>query len=427
MIVIPSYIPGELRVMLVEAAARYDETTATELIRASPADDAAVLHTAMVRGVASTNPHRGRELADTLLRSGLLSGGDAAEDSQRLALGTLMEACAAVGAPELQTVARQLRDCGHPRWALDYKCDVHARACAAMAPHDFGLGSQLLRWASSECMGRTTLVADALTALASVDRARAGLVSAKVINDYAQGGRHDDDRIQEDLAVLGAAVARFAHEDALALLGPRRLCRRGYRGQVLGWAAASVAQSDQTRAKELLDSAIDDVRQAEWAWLQVDGLREVAAATATWDSSKARELIEDSVVRARQEDAVTTLAEQLAQAAEVLIDIADMSSAMPWIEEALALLRPEPRGATRDDALKAIVRIFKKCPPDIAYSLLRRTVEAMLDGGPFLYGEWKTILEPFLVISQQNGAQMSQELFSAFHTAISAAEAVFAA
>jgi hypothetical protein len=416
--------------MLVEAAARYDETTATELIRVSPADEAAVLHTAMVRGVASTNPHRGRHLADTLLRSGPRSGAHEAEDLQRLALGTLMEACAVVGAPELQIVATQLRDCGQPYAALDYTCDIHARACAAMAAHDFGLASQLLCWASSESMGRTTLVADALTALASVDRVRAVSVSAKVINDYAEGGRSHhraENRIQEDLAVLGTAVARFAPEDALAFLGPRRLYQCGYRGQVLGWAAASVAQTDQARAKDLLDSAIDDVRQAEWAWLQVDGLREVAAATARWNSSTARELIEDSVARARAEDAVTTLAQQLAQAAEVLIDIADVASAMPWIEEALALLRPEPRGATRDDALQAMVRIFTKCQPDIAYSLLVQTVEAMLDGGPFSYREWKTILGPFLTISQQNEAKMARELFTAFHTAISAAETVFAA
>jgi hypothetical protein len=410
----------QVRAMLVEAVARSDEAAAARLVQAGPDEDRAPLKAAIAKGVASSNPGRGAKLVSALPESEVPR--DPAEDVRCQALGTLVESSAAAGPGGVKSRAAKLRKChGESGW-LDYKCDIHARASAAVARHDPELAEQLLRWVATKRYGDTALVAKALVALALVDNARGTSLAADVIEKYVQDGRGN----QEDLAVLSSAVARFAPQDALAFLELRRLHQAGYRGQVLGWAAASMARTDAADAQQLLEHAVADVEQAESLWLRVDGLREVATATSTWDPARARALLERCIAWAREGTAVTTLAEQLARAANALIDVADMSAAAPWIEEALFLLRAEPAGAIRLDVLEAILAIQEKCPPGIAYPLLVHTVEAVLDGSPMMGEELLTLLRACLTVGQQDEPSAACELFSAFHAAVRSVEMIFA-
>jgi hypothetical protein len=408
-----------VRLMLVEVVARSAEPVATRLVQASPDDEMAALEAAIAKGVASINPGRGADLVEALTRSKQPSF-DVAEDVRCEALGALVESSAAAGLEVVKSQAAKLRKCHGDRGWLDYKCDVLARAGAAVARHDPDLSEELIRWVAANRYGNTALVADALVALASVDNARAASLGADVIEAYA---RHEN---QEDLAILDSAIARFAPESALEFLELRRPYQAGYRGQVLGWAAASFARTDAVRARQLFEDGLADVEQAEWLWLRVDGLREMAAATGTWDQPKARLLLERSIERARQGDDVTTLAEQLAQAACTLLDVMDVRAATPWIEEALFLLRVEPVGATREDVLEVILAIQEKCPPGVAYSLLVHTLEAVLDGGPLGRDELLTMLRICLTVGQRDEPSTACELFSALHTALRSVEEVFA-
>lgn len=395
----------EARELLVRVAAGHDESRATALVSVSREADRPVLTAALAAGVTATDPDRAWHLVDAL------PGGHRGPvgDARCKALGSLLIGLAASGAASTDHAAALVREChGSTGW-LDFKCDTHARAATAVARHDAELAERLLRWAAERNLGSTPLLAEAIEALAAADLPRARIVARDVANWSSDS--------QEDLAILVSATARFARDDAQAEVDRGRPVQHGYLSPVLGWIAASLAAVDREGAVDLVHQATEDAMRAEWEWLRVDALREVAFAVATWWPEEAEVLLSRCLDLAREGTAVTTVAEQIAEAATVRLRLSGPSEAAELIDESLALLPREAHGATHADALTAILHVVRQFPPELLTGALARVVETALEASTLVLDELPAILETALAADPAEAGRMSESLFAALDTA----------
>jgi hypothetical protein len=413
----------QARKELVRTVAMHDESRAGALVAASREEDRPVLTAALAAGVATTDPDRGSRLVDAL-PSGTGTLHDPVAGARCEALGSLLIGLATTGAADVEDAAATVRSCLSPRSWLDFKSNMHSRAAIAVARHDPGSAERLLRWAADERLGDRRLVAEAVEALAVADPPRARAVARDAVDAWDADRSSDT---QEDLAVLVSALARIAPDEALAQVERGRPHNPGYRASALGWIAASLASVDRERAVELVRRAATDADLAEWQWLRFDALREVALATATWWPAEAERLLSRCLDQARQGRAVTTVAQQVAEAASVRLRLSGAAGAAELIEEALVLLPAEANGATHADALEAILRVVRQLPPEAIPAMLARVLETAVDAGTLVLDALPAILETALAADPAAAGETAARLFAALDSTASTVETVLSA